>query len=152
MHGIFQYRLRALDFQITLTVGYRFDLDDGLTFDGRFGGFFSTDLAANRKTTTTIIGHEKMHKERICDWDEYNRYDDLLIGIVVWYHNINLDLAYQRGFAEQANEIEEEAGNFMSDQDLHSNNKNTKMKIPTSCVYEVGNLVFRNNHLSLNKY
>lgn len=107
-------RLRAHNFQIPLTVGYRFDLGDGLALDGRIGGFFSTDMAANFKTTTTLMGHEKTHKEKITDWDHNNRCDGgLLIGIGLWYNNINLDFAYQRGFAEQADDIEGGASNFL---------------------------------------
>lgn len=103
-------RFRAHNLQIPVTVGYRFDLGDGLALDGRIGGFFSADLAANTKTT---VG-DRTNKHKISDWDHYNRCDGgLLIGIGVWFNNINLDLAYQRGFAEQADGVEGGASNFL---------------------------------------
>ena len=107
-------RFRAHNFQIPLTIGYRFDLGDGLALDGRIGGFFSTDLAANYKNTVEVMGEENTKKEKITDWDHYNRCDGgLLVGIGLWINNINLDFAYQRGFAERIDGMEGGASNFL---------------------------------------
>lgn len=99
-------KFRAHNFQIPLTVGYKYELDGGFALDGRIGGFFSTDIAGK---SSSSIGETK-----IGDMDGYHRCDGgLLIGIGIWYQNINLDFAYQRGFADLNNYRDGSASNFL---------------------------------------
>lgn len=94
--------LRAHNFQIPITVGYKYDIGSGFALDGRIGGFFSTDIAG------------KLKDVKISDYDNYHRCDGgLLIGVGVWYQNINLDFAYQRGFANTFSNRDGSASNFL---------------------------------------
>lgn len=102
-------KFRAHNLQIPLTIGYKYDLGSGFALDGRIGGFFSVDMAGKYKYDSNLLKDTK-----ISDIDDYNRCDGgLLIGVGVWYNNINLDLAYQRGFAHSIDNLEGAASNFL---------------------------------------
>lgn len=110
----YSYKFRAHNLQIPLTVGYKYDLGDGIALDGRIGGFFSADLGGKSTTENNIAGIETSTETKIADWSEYHRCDGgLLIGIGLWYQNINLDFAYQRGFANLDKWSEGGASNFL---------------------------------------
>ena len=103
------FEYRAHNIQIPLTVGYKFDMGSGFALDGRIGGFFSVDMAGKYKYDIPLLEDTK-----ISDIDDYNRCDGgLLIGIGVWYNNINLDFAYQRGFGHHIDDFEGAASNFL---------------------------------------
>lgn len=95
-------KFRAHNFQIPITIGYKYDMGSGFALDGRIGGFFSVDMAG------------KLDDIKISDYDDYHRCDGgLLIGVGVWYQNINLDLAYQRGFGKLFEGDKGSASNFL---------------------------------------
>lgn len=95
-------KYRAHNFQIPVTIGYKYDLGSGIALDGRIGGFFSVDMAG------------KFDEVKIADLDDYRRCDGgLLIGIGLWYQNINLDFAYQRGFVNNFEDVDGGASNFL---------------------------------------
>ena len=103
------FKYRAHNLQIPLTIGYKYDLGGGVALDGRIGGFFSVDMAGKYKYDIPLLEDTK-----ISDIDDYNRCDGgLLIGIGVWYNNINLDFAYQRGFGHHIDDFEGAASNFL---------------------------------------
>lgn len=96
------FEYRAHNIQIPLTVGYKFDMGSGFALDGRIGGFFSADMAG------------KFGDSKIADLDDYQRCDGgLLIGVGLWYQNLNLDFAYQRGFANIGEDVDGGASNFL---------------------------------------
>ena len=48
------------------------------------------------------------------DVNDYRRCDGgLIIGVGLWYQNINLDFAYQRGFVNPNENIDGGASNFL---------------------------------------
>lgn len=103
------FKYRAHNLQIPLTIGYKYDLGGGFALDGRIGGFFSVDMAGKYKYDIPLLEDTK-----ISDIDDYNRCDGgLLIGIGVWYNNINLDFTYQRGFGHHIDDFEGAASNFL---------------------------------------
>lgn len=108
------YKLRAHNLQIPLTIGYKYDLGGGIALDGRIGGFFSADIAGKEKTEGNILGFGGSTETKIGDIEGYKRCDGgLIIGVGLWYQNINLDFAYQRGFAKLYDHTEGGASNFL---------------------------------------
>lgn len=108
------YKLRAHNLQIPLTIGYKYDLGGGIALDGRIGGFFSADIAGKEKTEGNILGFGGSTETKIGDIEGYKRCDGgLVIGVGLWYQNINLDFAYQRGFAKLYDHTEGGASNFL---------------------------------------
>lgn len=104
------YKFRAHNFQIPLTIGYKFDLGSGFALDGRLGGFFSVDMAGKEKWEV----RNQSYDTKISDIDGYHRCDGgILIGVGVWYQNINLDFAYQRGFGHIVSGADGGASNFL---------------------------------------
>lgn len=99
---------RAHNFQIPLTIGYKYNLGSGFALDGRIGAFFSVDMAGKQEMPGNL------DDIKISDIDNYHRCDGgLLIGIGVWYQKFNLDFAYQRGFAALTKTLDEGgASNF----------------------------------------
>ena len=108
------YKLRAHNLQIPLTIGYKYDLGGGIALDGRIGGFFSADIAGKEKTEGNILGFGGSTETKIGDIEGYKRCDGgLIIGVGLWYQNINLDFAYQRGFADITDYSDGGASNFL---------------------------------------
>ena len=96
------FKYRAHNLQIPLTIGYKYDLGSGIALDGRIGGFFGVDIAG------------KYDELKIADVNDYRRCDGgLIIGVGLWYQNINLDFAYQRGFVNPNENIDGGASNFL---------------------------------------
>lgn len=110
----FTNKLRAHNIQIPLTVGYKYDMGGGIALDGRIGGFFSADIAGKMTSEGKILGISSSTETKIADFKDYQRCDGgLLIGVGLWYQNFNLDLAYQRGFANIGDDMEGGASNFL---------------------------------------
>lgn len=110
----YSYKFRAHNLQIPVTIGYKYDLGSGFALDGRIGGFFSADLAGKLKTEAEVAGYSTSTETKIGDMNGYHRCDGgLLIGVGVWYQNINLDFAYQRGFGKLSDNDKGSASNFL---------------------------------------
>lgn len=110
----YSYKFRAHNLQIPITIGYKYDLGSGFALDGRIGGFFSADLGGKLKTEATVAGRSVSSETKIGDMNGYHRCDGgLLIGVGIWYQNINLDFAYQRGFADRTKYADGNASNFL---------------------------------------
>lgn len=90
-------KFRAHNFNIPFTLGYKYNLTDNLAVDGRFGAFFSVDMAGKLD-----MGDESIH---IGDIDDYKRCDGgILLGLGIWYKRINFDYVFKRGFGEAWND------------------------------------------------
>ena len=88
-------KFRAHNFNIPLTVGYKYNLTDNLAVDGRFGAFFGVDMAGKYD-----FGDDD-GDVKIGDIEDYKRCDGgLIIGMGVWYKRINIDYTFKRGFGE----------------------------------------------------
>ena len=107
-------KLRAHNIQIPVTIGYKYDLGSGIALDGRIGGFFSADIAGKSTSTGSLAGVGSSTDTKIGDINGYKRCDGgLIIGVGLWYQNVNLDFAYQRGFADITDYSDGGASNFL---------------------------------------
>lgn len=106
--------MRAHNIQIPVTIGYKYDLGSGIALDGRIGGFFSADIAGKSTSTGSLAGVGSSTDTKIGDINGYKRCDGgLIIGVGLWYQNVNLDFAYQRGFADITDYSDGGASNFL---------------------------------------
>ena len=107
-------KLRAHNIQIPVTIGYKYDLGSGIALDGRIGGFFSADIAGKSTSTGSLAGVGSSTDTKIRDLIVFKSRDGgLIIGVGLWYQNVNLDFAYQRGFADITDYSDGGASNFL---------------------------------------
>lgn len=85
-------KFRAHNFGIPFTLGYLYKVTGNLAVDGRFGTFFSVDMAGK-------MSGRDIHDLKIGDIEDYHRCDGgILLGMGVWYKRINVEYTFRRGF------------------------------------------------------
>ena len=85
-------KFRAHNFGIPFTLGYKYKVMGNLAVDGRFGTFFSVDMAGK-------MSGRDIHDLKIGDIEDYHRCDGgILLGMGVWYKRINVEYTFRRGF------------------------------------------------------
>ncbi len=101
-------KFRAHNFGIPFTLGYKYDVTGNLAVDGRFGTFFSVDMAGK------ISGGKSRDDVQIGDIDDYHRCDGgILLGMGVWYKRINVEYVFRRGFGAAWGDFPSGSANHM---------------------------------------
>ena len=98
-------KFRAHNFNIPVTIGYKYNLTNNFAIDGRFGAFFGVDMGG--KIKWDVVDDWEHWEEfvddeiKIGDIDDYNRCDGgILLGLGVWYKRVNFEYTFKRGFGE----------------------------------------------------
>ena len=85
-------KFRAHNVGIPFALGYKYKVLDNVAVDGRFGTFFSVDMAGK-------LSGDDVHDQKIGDMEDYRRCDGgILLGMGIWYKRINLEYTFRRGF------------------------------------------------------
>lgn len=95
-------KFTAHKLEIPLSVGYKYQVNDDIAIDARFGGFVNYDLFGKM----TIEDEEEKESINLGDLDDlgggYSRFGaGIQFGIGAWYQHFNFNITYQHGLVEQ---------------------------------------------------
>jgi hypothetical protein len=100
------YKLIAHNIQVSPSIGWKPAIGDGLKLDVHVGVYASYDYAGSLK--------EDDESWKLSEVDDYKRFDaGLNPGIGIWYGNYNLDISYQRGFLDMADDTSMKSQNIL---------------------------------------
>lgn len=103
-HSSYESSLLAHNVRFSpFTFGYAYSINDNMKVDAHLGGWISYDFAGTEKWEDTYNGKTDEGDRSISDMDDYTEIDaGMTLGVGFWYNRFNIDLSWQKGFINQA--------------------------------------------------